>query len=139
MWETERQENVHFLLRVVKDTCVPELQDAVKFYTDVELWDLISHLQWHATGRHAFDLIALMDQMSQYHLGHEGVPEYLNVLKDAQKMAALLDESNKIADGTLLLIASASVLKSQRYPQVNKKWEDLTKDAQTWEAWKVLY
>ena len=80
-----------------------------------------------------------MEKMRQYHLEHEGVPEYINALEDAQKMATLLDESNKIADGTLLLIASASVLKSQRYPQVKKKWEDLTKDAQTWEAWKVLY
>ena len=75
MWETERQENVHFLLRVVKDTCVPELQDAVKFYTDVEPWALITHLQRHATGRHAFDLLALMDQMRQYHLEHKVVPE----------------------------------------------------------------
>ena len=116
-----------------------ELRDAVKFYTDIEPWVLITHLQRHATGRHAFDLIALMDQMRQYHLGHEGVPEYLNVLKDAQKMAALLDESNKIADGMLLLIASTSILKSQRFPQANGKWEDLMKDTQTWEAWKVLY
>ena len=80
-----------------------------------------------------------MDQMLQYHLEHEGVPEYINALEDAQKMAALLDESNEIADSTLLLIASTSILKSQRYPRANEKWEDITKDAQTWEAWKVLY
>ena len=54
-------------------------------------------------------------------------------------MAALSDESNKIADSTLLLIASTSVLKSQRYPRANERWEDLTKDAHTWETWKVLY
>ena len=42
-------------------------------------------------------------------------------------MAALSDESNKIADGTLLLIASTSILKSQRLPQANEKWEDLMK------------
>ena len=130
---------MHFILRVVEDTWVQELRDAVKFYTDVKPWALLTHLQWHTTGRHAFDLLALMEKMRQYHLEHEGVPEYINALEDAQKMATLLDESNKIADGTLLLIASASVLKSQRYPQVKKKWEDLTKDAQTWEAWKVLY
>ena len=27
----------------------------------------------------------------------------------------------------------------QRFPRANKKWEDLTKDTQTWDAWKVLY
>ena len=80
-----------------------------------------------------------MDQMRQYNLKHEGVPEYINALEDAQKMAALSDESNKIADGTLLLIASTSILKPQRSPRANEKWEDLTKDTQTWETWKVLY
>ena len=54
-------------------------------------------------------------------------------------MAALSDESNKIADSTLLLIASTSILKSQRFPWANEKWEDLTKDAQMWEEWNVLY
>ena len=138
-WETARRETVHFILRVVEDTWVQELQDAIKFYTDVEPWALLTHLQRHATGRHAFDLLSRMDQMSQYHLEHEGVPEYINALEDAQKMAALSDESNEIADGTLLLIASTLVLKLQRYPRANEKWEDMTKDAQTWEAWKVLY
>ena len=54
-------------------------------------------------------------------------------------MAALSDESNEIADGTLLLIASTSILKLQQFPRANEKWEDLTKDTQTWEAWKFLY
>ena len=130
---------MHFILRVVEDTWVQELQDAIKFYTDVEPWALLTHLQRHATGRHAFDLLSRMDQMSQYHLEHEGVPEYINTLEDAQKMAALSDKSNEIADGTLLLIASTLVLKLQRYPRANEKWEDMTKDAQTWEGWKVLY
>ena len=43
-------------------------------------------------------------------------------------MAALLDASNEIADGTLLLIASTLIQKSQRFPRANEKWEDLTKD-----------
>ena len=130
---------MHFILCVVEDTWVRELRDAVKFYTDVEPWELITHLQRHATGRHAFNLLALMDQMRQYHLEHEGVPEYINALEDAQKMAALSDKSNDIADGTLLLIASTSILKLQRFPQANENWEDLTKDTPTWEAWKILY
>ena len=116
-----------------------EFRDAVKFYTDVEPWALITDLQRHATDRHAFDFLALMDQMRQYHLEHEGVPEYRNALEDAQKMAALSDKSNDISDGMLLLIASTTILKLQWLPRANEKWEDLTKDAQTWEAWKVLY
>ena len=54
-------------------------------------------------------------------------------------MAALSNSSNKIADGTLLLIVSTSIQKSQRFPWANEKWEDITKYTQTWDAWKVLY
>ena len=83
MYEMARQETVHFILLVVEDTWVQELRDAVKFYTNVEPWALITHLQRHATGQHAFDLLALMDHVRQYHLEHEGVPEYINELEDA--------------------------------------------------------
>ena len=82
------------------------MQDAIKFYTVVKPWSLLTHLQRHTNGRHAFDLLALMDQMRQYHLEHEGIPVYINALE------GLSDESNEIADGTLLLIASTSILKS---------------------------
>ena len=73
-YETERRETLHLILRVVEDTWVRELRDAVKFYTDIDPWVLITHLQRHATVRNAFDLHALMEQISQYHLEHEGIP-----------------------------------------------------------------
>ena len=107
---------MHFIFRVVEDTRVWELRDAVKFYTNVEPWMLITHLRQHATGRHVFDLLALMDQMRQYNMEYEGIPEYINALEEAQKMAALSDAINTIADGMLLLIASTSIHKSQRFP-----------------------
>ena len=115
-YETARQETVHFIFRVVEDTQVWELRDAVKFYTNVEPWMLITHLRQHATGRHVFDLLALMEQMRQYNMEYEGIPEYINALEEAQKMAALSDAINTIADGMLLLIASTSIHKSQRFP-----------------------
>ena len=123
---------MNFILCVVEGTWVWELRDAVKFYTDVEPWALITHLQRHATGRRAFELLALMDQMCQYHMEHEGIPEYINALEDAQKMAALSDASNTITDNTLLLIASTPIHKSQRFPRANEKWDDLEKGSQTW-------
>ena len=48
-YETARRETVHFIIRVVEDTWVQELQDAVRFYMNVEPWALITHLQRHAT------------------------------------------------------------------------------------------
>ena len=126
-YKTARRETVHFILRVVEDTWVHELRDTIKFYTDVEPLALITHLRHHANGKHAFDLLSLMDQMRQYHLEYEGIPEYINALEDAQKMAALSDAINKIADGTLLLIASTSIHKTQCFPRANEKWDDLAK------------
>ena len=119
-YKTKRRETLHFILRVVEDTWVGELRDAIKFYTDVEPLAVLTHIRQHTTGGHAFELFLLMDQMRQYHLEHEGIPEYINALEDAQKMSALSDASNAIADGTLLLIASTSIHKYQRFPQANE-------------------
>ena len=98
----------------------------------------LTHLRQYATGKHAFDLLSLMDQMCQYHLEHEGIPEYINALEEAQKMAALSGASKTIVDGTLLLIASTSIHKSQSFPRANEKWDDITKVSHTWSTWKVL-
>ena len=59
-YETARQETVPFILRVVEDTWVLELRDAIDFYTDVDPLALLTHLRQHPTGKH-FDLLALMD------------------------------------------------------------------------------
>ena len=80
-----------------------------------------------------------MDQTRQSHLEHEVIPEYINALEDAQKMAALSDTSNTIADGMLLIIARTSIHKSQCFPRANEKWDDLAKCSQMWSTWKVLY
>ena len=77
--------------------------------------------------------------MRQYHLEHEVIPEYINALEDAQKMVALSNARNTIADGTLMLIASTSIHKPQRFPRANDKWDDLAKGSQTWSTLKVLY
>ena len=49
--------------------------------------DLLSHLQAGCTGRHALDLLALHNEMQRYHLKFEGIPEYINMIEDAQKQA----------------------------------------------------
>ena len=60
--------------------------------------DLLSHLQAGCTGRNALNLLALHNEMQRYHLKVKGIPEYINMLEDAQKQAgrAGLAISNKI-------------------------------------------
>ena len=38
-------------------------------------------------GRHALKLLALHNEMQCYHLKVKGIPEYINMIEDAQKQA----------------------------------------------------
>ena len=75
------------MFAVVGDTSVRELRDPKSIYTEVALKDLLSHLQAGFTGRHALELLALHNEMQRYHLKVKGIPEYINMLKDAQRQA----------------------------------------------------
>ena len=86
-YETAQQETTHFVFAVVADTWVQELQDTETIYTEVASKDLLSHLQAGCTGRHALDLLELHNEMQRYHLEVEGIPEYINILEDAQRQA----------------------------------------------------
>jgi hypothetical protein len=140
-FETARRETTSFILKAVEDTWVRELKDPETFYTDVSPRDLIDHLQAQCTGRHAIDILALQDEMRQYHIECEGIPEYINALEDAQRRAKRAGDDGEyvVTDATLLLIASTAMLKTQQFPRVNDEWEDLPRVGRTWLAWKAMY
>ena len=60
--------------------------------------------------------------MQRYHLKVKGIPEYVNMLEDAQKQA--VRSIFTIADETLLLFASISMLTTERFMRKNNDWED---------------
>ena len=57
-FETARRETTQFVIAVVADTWVRELQDTDSLYTKVGPEDLFAHLQAGCTRRHALDLLA---------------------------------------------------------------------------------
>ena len=59
--------------------------------------------------------------MQRYHLEVEGIPDYINMLEDAQRQAGRAGRT--IADKTLLLLASTTMLISERFPRANNYWE----------------
>ena len=75
--------------------------------------------------------------MQRYHLEVEGIPEYINMLKDAQRQAGRAGRA--ISDNTLLLFASTAMLTSERFPRTNDAWEDRAEPEKTWAAWKLAY
>ena len=72
----------------------------------------------------------------------EGITEYINTLKDAQKQSKRA--GNPITVDTLLLIATNTMILSECFPWSEKiwedlRWEELSKDENYWAVWKNLY
>ena len=104
MYKTVRQETTQFFLAGVADTWVRELRDTETIYTKVSPKYLLSHLQARCTGRHFLDLLLFLNEIQRYHLEVERIPEYINILKDAQRQAVRSGQT--IADKTLILFAT---------------------------------
>ena len=120
-YETARQETTQSMLAVVANTWVRKLRYSNSLYTEVSPKDIYAHLQAGCTGRHTIDLLELHNEMQRYHLEVEGIPEYINMLEDAQRQAGRAGRT--IADKTLLLLASTTMLISERFPRANNYWE----------------
>ena len=58
--------------------------------------------------------------MQRYHLEVEGIPEYMNMLEDAQRQAGWAVRA--ISDDTLLIFASTAMLTSDQFPRSNDAW-----------------
>ena len=74
----------------------------------------------------------LHNKMQRYHLEVEGIPEYINMLKDAQKQAG-----QTITNKKLLIFASTTMLTTERFPRNNDDWEDRAESNKTWADWKA--
>ena len=122
IYKTVRREMTQFVLTVVADTWVRELHDTKTIYTKVALMDLLSHLQAGCTGRHLVELLELHNETQRYHLEVEGIPKYINMLKDAQRQAGRAGRT--IFNETLLLFATTAMLTTERVPRANDDWEE---------------
>ena len=86
-FKTVRRETIKLVLAIVADTWVRKLRDLDSLYTEVIPKDLFAHLQAGCTSRHTLELLALHNEIQRYHLEVEGIPEYINMLEDAQRQA----------------------------------------------------
>ena len=82
-YKTARRKTTQLILAVIEDTCVQKLRDSETFYTNVAPKPLLAHLQMGCTVCHTLNLLALHNEMQLYHLEVEGIPKYINMLKDA--------------------------------------------------------
>ena len=86
-------------------------------------------------GHHALDLLGLQNEMQRYHLEVKGIPDYINMLEDAQKQAGR--SGRTIVDETLLLFASTAMLTTEKNLRTNNNWEYCVESNKTWAEWKA--
>ena len=86
---------------------------------------------------HALDVLALQNEIQQYHLNYESIPDYTNKLEDTQAKAER--PNNPITDAALVIIAMSAMLITKQFPQVNEDWEELDVSQRTWARWKSTY
>ena len=100
---------------------------------------MLDHLQSICDGLHTINVLALQNEIQEYHKDSEGILEYINSLEAARKKSKRGTGNPPITDKTLLLIATNAMLKTGAHPRTTDKWEDLDAAAQTWNAWKTAY
>ncbi len=76
-----------FLQETVDKVWFKDLKDADSFYTKVSALEIISFLDTNSGGLHAIDMISLRTNMHQYYIQADGIPQYINIMEDAQKKA----------------------------------------------------
>jgi hypothetical protein len=112
-----------FIEAVVNDTWICNLCNPEMFYSNVTALNIFNHLRKRSSGLHALDMVLLTIQMSQYYKGTPDIPEYIFLLKDAQRKAARarLPVSNQ----TLTVLASTALLAANTFPHTTELWEEL--------------
>ena len=139
IYEAVEKATRKFIISKVEDTWIRELKSAKYFYTKRTAREIIVHLRKACLGTHAIDALSLQNAMCDYHLTAEGIPEYINMLEDAQRQALRIDENNPITDASVLVIATSAFLKDNRFPRTSEDWEDLPSNQKTWATWKTMY
>jgi hypothetical protein len=75
--------------------------------------------------------------MSQYYNHTPNIPEYIFLLEDTQRKAAMAHLA--ITDQTLIVLASTALLATDTFPRTTELWEELDPANKTWAAWKTTY
>lgn len=136
-YEAAERATAKFIRDAVDEIWYKDLKHARSFYTSVTAKQLMTHLDTNCGGLHPSELVTLPTDMMGYYALAEGIPEYINMLEDAQRKLARANLP--MSDPQLLAIASTAVLASGHFPRPTDEWEALAPNAKTWTAWKVHY
>ncbi len=120
------------LCEVVDEVWYNDLKDANTFYTKVTAREIIAFLNANSGGLHAINMISLRTNMHNYYTQADGIPQYINMLEDAQKKATRA--GMPISNVELVMMASAAVLAAQHFPREVNDGEGLPSVSCMWTA-----
>ena len=86
-YEAAKRGAAKFLRDSVEEVWFNDLKDADTFYTKVSALEIMAFLDANSGGLHAVDMISLRTNMHGYYAQADGIPQYINMLEDAQKKA----------------------------------------------------
>ena len=136
-YEAAERAVAKFIRDVVDEIWYRDLRHARSYYTNVMAKQLMEHLDANCGGLHPSELVSLPTEMMGYYADAEGIPEYINMLEEAQRKLARANLP--MADDQLLAIASTAVLAANHFPRATDEWEALDRPNKTWPAWKAHY
>ena len=136
-YDAAERATAKFIRDNVDEIWYRDLRHARSFYTSVTAKQLIEHLDANCGGLHPSELVTLPTDMMGYYAAAEGIPEYINMLEEAQRKLARANLP--MSDAQLLAIASTAVLASGHFPRPTDEWEALPPNGKTWTAWKIHY
>ena len=136
-WDAAERAVSKFIREAMDEVYYRDLHHVRSFYTSVSCPQLMDHLTANCGGLHPSELVNLPTDMMGYYNDAEGIPEYINMLEEAQRKLARTNLP--MSDDQLLAIASTSILASGHFPRPTDEWEALPRAAKTWIAWKAHY
>ena len=92
--------------------------------------ELLDQIQVVCTGYHAINFLALQDKIRTMHVTTNTILQYIAALEKAQLQATRAEIP--ILNNYLMMVATKSMLSSERFPWANEDWEDLEKVSKSW-------
>jgi hypothetical protein len=126
-----------FIRDAIEEVWYKDLKDVRTFYTHVTAKELIDHLDDNCGGLHSSEVVTLHSEMMGYYAKAEGIPEYIDMLEEAQRKS--VRAKLPISDEQLLAIAATAVLGSNHFPRPTDEWETKPVADKTWANWKRHY
>jgi hypothetical protein len=123
---------VKLIRDIINKLWYKDLKSIDTFYTHVTRYDLLCQLETNCSVLHPTDLVSLPQDMLGFYTRTNGIPEYIDKLKEVRRKLAC--GNLPMLDNAVLTIALTNVMASQHFPQATDYWEALPEAHQMWTA-----